>query len=123
MLRDSVLWNTYGDCSNYAVLKGSKAPLLEVQWSRDGKAVYACSSDQTISHFDAETTERIRRFRGHTGIVNSIATTRRGPELICSGSDDRTISIWDPRASKHAVDTLECPYQVGSTSSRTFQPR
>lgn len=108
-----VLWNTYGDCKNYMVLKGHKLPILELRWSRDGNSIYSCSADTSVAHFDATTGERVRKFRGHSGIVNSISTTRRGTELVCSGSDDRTIGIYDPRVGKFAVDTLECPYQVG----------
>ncbi|KAI9021902.1 WD40-repeat-containing domain protein [Hyaloraphidium curvatum] len=106
------LWNTYGDCTNYNVLKGHKGPVLEVRWSRDGNNIFSASTDHTVAHWDARTGERIRRFRSHTGIVNTISTTRRGPELLASGSDDRSVAIYDPRASKHAIEVLEAPYQV-----------
>ena len=32
-----VLWNTYGDCENYAMLTGHTNAILELQWSADGK--------------------------------------------------------------------------------------
>ena len=34
-----VLWNTYGECENYAVLKGHTGAVLEVQWNYDGRCV------------------------------------------------------------------------------------
>lgn len=37
--------------------------------------------------------------------------SRRGDELLISGSDDGTIGIWDPR-SKNAVDHIETDYPV-----------
>ena len=35
----TVLWNTYGDCDNYAVLAGHNNAIMEVQWSADGTYV------------------------------------------------------------------------------------
>jgi WD40 repeat protein len=31
------LWNTYGDCTNYGVIKGHIGAILELHWSRDGR--------------------------------------------------------------------------------------
>lgn len=43
--------------------------------------------------------------------MNSIHSARRGPQLICSGSDDCTVKIWDPRRKADTI-TLENLYQV-----------
>jgi Prp8 binding protein len=32
-----VLWNTYGDCKNYGLLRGHTNAIIEVQWSGDGR--------------------------------------------------------------------------------------
>ncbi len=31
-----VLWNVYGDCENYAVMKGHTGAIMEIQYSTDG---------------------------------------------------------------------------------------
>ena len=36
---------------------------------------------------------RIKRLKGHTSFVNTVSAARRGPQLICSGSDDGTIKV------------------------------
>lgn len=54
-------------------------------------------------------------FIGHTGFVNSCYPTRRGTQLIVSGSDDCSIKVWDPR-KKGKATTLVNPYQVLTVS-------
>lgn len=52
---------------------------------------------------------------GHSGFVNSCHPTRRGTQLIASGSDDCSIKVWDPR-KKGKATTLVNPYQVLTVS-------
>lgn len=40
----SDLWNTYGDCNNFGVIKGHIGAILELHWSRDGR--YGDTSEQ-----------------------------------------------------------------------------
>ena len=40
-----------------------------------------------------ETGSCIRKLKGHGSFVNSCYPARRGPELICSGSDDGTVKV------------------------------
>ncbi|KAG5440732.1 hypothetical protein PCK2_000168 [Pneumocystis canis] len=65
----SVLWNTYGDCSNYGQLKGHKKAVLDLQWSRDSRVIYSASADFTVGTWDSETGQRIRKHTGHEDIV------------------------------------------------------
>lgn len=101
-----VLWNTYGDCKNYGIMTGHRGAILDLQWSRDSRSIYTASTDCLIANWDVESGTRIRRHVGHENYINVIDVTRRGPELIFSGSDDGTIGIWDPR-TKDSVDYLE----------------
>lgn len=75
--------------------------------------IFTCSADKTLGIWDVETGERVRRWKGHTLVVNSCQVARRGPEMVVSGSDDKTIKLWDNR-SKEAVQTFEDKYQVTS---------
>lgn len=86
---------------------------MEIHWSRDSKQIFSCSADKSVGIFDVKTGDRVRKWRGHAGIVNSCQAARRGPEIVVSGSDDCTVKVWDPR-SKDAVSTFENEYQVAS---------
>ncbi|KAG0344283.1 hypothetical protein BG004_004596 [Podila humilis] len=109
------LWNTYGDCTNYGIIKGHIGAILELHWSRDGSMIFTASADKTCGVYDVETGERIKRFKGHTSFVNSCSPARRGPELLASGSDDGSVKIWDLR-SKNAVESFDSQYQITSVS-------
>lgn len=106
-----LIWNTYGDCSNFGQLKGHKRAILDLQWSRDSRMIYSASADQTVGTWDLETGQRLRKHIGHEDIVNCISTMRRGTEFLATGSDDTTISLWDGR-QKNAVEYFDAKYAV-----------
>jgi Prp8 binding protein len=106
-----VLWRTYGDCENYGLLNGHKGAILDLQWSRDSEILYTASADRNLASWDLTSGTRIRRYIGHEEIVNAVDISRRGEDLIISGSDDSTIAIWDPR-SKNAVDYIQTDFPV-----------
>ena len=37
-----VLWNTYGDCDNIAVMKGHSGAVMDLHFNTDGRSVFAC---------------------------------------------------------------------------------
>jgi Prp8 binding protein len=63
--------------------------------------------------WDAERGKRLRKYREHDAVVNCVSTCNQ--ELIASGSDDRTVKIYDYRA-KSVVCSLPCRYPVMTTS-------
>ena len=99
------LWQTYGECDNYAVLTGHKNAVIELHWLADGEHLVSCSSDKTVRTWDAVTGEAIARLNQHKAIVNSCHPIKRGPPLVVSGSDDCTARVWDTRA-RGAARTL-----------------
>lgn len=101
-----MLWRTYGQCENHGIFTGHKGAVLDLQWSRDSRALYSASADMTLASWDLESGQRIRRHIGHEDFINSLDVSRRGQDLLVSGSDDGCIGIWDPR-QKDAVDFLE----------------
>lgn len=106
------LWTVYGECDNYHVIKsGHKGAILEMQFNTDGSNIFTASSDKTIGMFDAETGERLKRMKGHEAVVNSCASSRRGDQLVVSGSDDCSVKVWDVRR-KAPVKSLQSTYQV-----------
>ncbi|ERE85392.1 U5 small nuclear ribonucleoprotein [Cricetulus griseus] len=132
-----LLWNVYGDCDNYATLKGHSGAVMELHYNTDGRYLHACmsvyymyavqveakkrasdplmlfsaSTDKTVAVWDSETGERVKRLKGHTSFVNSCYPARRGPQLVCTGSDDGTVKLWDIR-KKAAIQTFQNTYQV-----------
>ena len=92
-------------------MTGHKGAVLDLQWSRDSEILYSASADMHLASWDLTSGTRIRRYIGHEEIINTIDTTKRGEELLISGSDDGTIGIWDPR-SKNAVDYIETDFPI-----------
>lgn len=109
--RTILLWDVYGECRNYNVLSGHKNAVLEVQWTYDSAQVVSSSADKTVALWDAETGNRVKKFAGHTSVVNSCCPVTSGPTLIASGSDDCTTKLWDVRF-KRPAKTFESKYQV-----------
>ena len=106
-----MLWRTYGDCENYGTLTGHKGAILDLHWSRDSRVLFSASADMHLASWDLETGTRIRRHVGHEEVINSMDISKRGEELLISGSDDGYIGIWDPR-TKNAVSFIETEFPV-----------
>ena len=51
------------------------------------------STDKTLALWDVDAGVRIKKLKSHNSFVNTCALTRRGPQLVCSGSDDGTIKV------------------------------
>lgn len=106
-----VLWRTYGQCENYGQLTGHKGAVLDLHWSRDSRVLFSASADMHLASWDLETGMRIRRHIGHEEVINCMDVSRRGEEVLISGSDDGYIGIWDPR-TKTAVDFIATDFPV-----------
>ncbi|XP_018603419.1 U5 small nuclear ribonucleoprotein 40 kDa protein [Scleropages formosus] len=106
-----LMWSVYGDCDNYATLKGHSGAIMELHYNTDGSLLFSASTDKTVAVWDSETGERIKRLKGHTSFVNSCYPARRGPQVVCTGSDDGTVKLWDIR-KKASVHTFQNTYQV-----------
>jgi len=110
-----LVWNVYGDCQNWLVLKGHTGAVLELCWNRDGDQIYTASADKTGSVFDVESGERIKRFRHHTSFVNAVAASRRGVSLVVTGGDDCNALLWDLRIRK-PTQSFTAEYQLTSVA-------
>jgi len=108
-------WNVYGDCENFSCLTGHTGAIMELRFSTDSSFLFTCSTDKTIRVWDMETGACVRKFRGHKDIVNSVHPARRGPQLVCTGSDDGTIMIWDVR-KRDPITVLQNTYQITSVT-------
>ena len=88
-----MLWRTYGACENYGLLTGHKGAVLDLHWSRDSRVIFSASADKMLASWDLETGLRIRRHVGHEEIINCLDVSRRGEEILVSGSDDGCIGV------------------------------
>ena len=55
--------------------------------------IFSCSTDKTVGVWDVSTGVRVKKFKGHSLFVNSVSPTRRGNEILASGSDDGSIKV------------------------------
>lgn len=67
-----------GNCSNFNVLSGHKNAILDVKFTNDSEKIITASADFNLGVYDALTGTRMKRFMGHTGIVNAVDVCREG---------------------------------------------
>lgn len=91
------LWNTYGDCENFALLSGHTGTVMDLHFNADASTLVTCATDKTVRIWDMETGACKRKFKSHLEIVNACSPARRGPQLIASASDDGFVMVHDIR--------------------------
>ena len=67
-----------GNCENLNVLSGHKNAILDLCFTNDSEKIISASADYNLGVYDSTTGERIKRFVGHTGIVNAVDVCREG---------------------------------------------
>lgn len=68
--------------------------------------IYSVSADNSLQIHDVASGTRLKKFRDHRGIVNSVSVNHRGSELLVTGSDDGTVRFWDLR-EKESIKWFE----------------
>jgi WD40 repeat protein len=84
-------------------LSGHAGPVLAVAWDPAGGWITSAGADRSIKVWSSETGLGRRTFTHHTEPPNVLAFRPRdrnpetgAPSVLASGSDDRTVRIWQP---------------------------
>uniref|UniRef100_A0A914EGF9 U5 small nuclear ribonucleoprotein 40 kDa protein n=1 Tax=Acrobeloides nanus TaxID=290746 RepID=A0A914EGF9_9BILA len=110
-----LLWNVYGECENFSTFKGHNGAIMDVHFSSDNNNLFTCSVDKTVRMWDMEVGVCQRKFKSHKDFVNSCYPSRRGIQLVVSGSDDGAILVHDVR-KRDPVFTLSNTNQYPVTA-------
>jgi Prp8 binding protein len=115
-----VLWRTYGDCENYGILSGHKGAILDLHWSRDSRVLFSASADKMLASWDLETGTRIRRHTGHEEVINCMDVSKRGEEMLVSGSDDGYLGVSDV-AFRYGPSNADLLQALGFSPERGYR--
>ena len=74
-------------------------PVLDISCSADNQTFASVGGDRSVFLWDVQAASTIRRFggtqQGHTSRINAVAFAGAEDSVIVSGSDDRSVRIWD----------------------------
>jgi F-box and WD-40 domain protein 1/11 len=74
-----------------------------VEFSEDGRTIFAGGNDQVIYEYDTISGSRVRELRGHRDLVRSLHLDSANSRII-SGSYDSSIKVWDAKSGESAED-------------------
>ncbi|KQK14814.2 hypothetical protein BRADI_1g18750v3 [Brachypodium distachyon] len=98
------VWNTATQTLQ-GTLEGSSGSGFEwLKWHPRGHLIIAGSEDCNVWMWNADHNAFLNTFAGHSSTVTCGDFTPDG-KVICSGSDDASLRIWDPKSaqSRHVV--------------------
>ena len=74
-----------------------------VEFSEDGRTIFAGGNDKVIYEYDTVTGQRIRELKGHADLVRSLHLDSANSRII-SGSYDQSIKVWDIKKGEPEQD-------------------
>lgn len=95
-----VLWNVYGDCENYATLKGHSGAVMELHYNTDGRCV--CLNykiKNLLHHLHCQLKFLYCGCCVYYSCINAsfchILSVFVSSSLLFSASTDKTVCVWD----------------------------
>jgi mitogen-activated protein kinase organizer 1 len=77
-------------------------PILDISCSADNQTFASVGGDRSVFLWDVQAASTIRRFgstqQGHTSRINAVSFAGTEDSLLVSGSDDRSVRIWDVKS-------------------------
>ncbi|KIV79855.1 hypothetical protein PV11_07399 [Exophiala sideris] len=98
----SKLWRLE-DCVCIKEFQSKDRGLACVEFSENGRTIFAGGNDQVIYEYDTITGNRIRELKGHRDLVRSLHLDSANSRII-SGSYDHSIKVWDAKQGESALD-------------------
>ena len=106
-----MIWKVFdSEFKNVAEINAHKNGILDICWSLDSAKMYSWSADKTVGVWDLIEGKRIKKYKDHEGIVNSVQAPKRGEQIFVTTSDDCTVRMFDERV-KQAVEKIKLNYQ------------
>jgi WD40 repeat protein/serine/threonine protein kinase len=90
------IWDVEKGGEPLMTLLGHTKDVYAVAFSpnNDGRWIASGGEDSRVKIWDSRTGELVHSFRGHTGLISSLAFSPDGEQLY-SGSRDTTVKVWD----------------------------
>nr|XP_016492993.1 PREDICTED: angio-associated migratory cell protein-like [Nicotiana tabacum] len=104
--------------SSKGTLEGPGGGIEWVRWHPRAH-VLAGSEDSSVWMWNADNMAFMNMFLGHRGSVTCGGFTPDG-KLICTGSDDATLRIWDPRSAQSIHVVSGHPYHMEGLTCLTI---
>ena len=74
-----------------------------VEFSEDGRTIFAGGNDQVIYEYDTNTGKVVRQLKGHKHLVRSLHLDSANNRIV-SGSYDMSVKVWDGKNGCHSRD-------------------
>ena len=114
--------------------KGHKNAILDLTWdhesdSQEPPRIHSCSADKTLVSWNSFDFSKIRTFKGHEDVVNSLDVSypmqdskkddessdsisyKLDCDMLASGSNDGTVKLWDFRERRYSA-SFTVGYQI-----------
>ncbi|KAF9031299.1 WD40-repeat-containing domain protein [Panaeolus papilionaceus] len=87
-----------------------RAAVLACSFSQDGSRAYSGGLDTSLRELDLNS-EKITNLGQHSDTISSM-TSVHGNQSVITGSWDRTLRFWDPRAAKAQQSQYDTPERI-----------
>ena len=95
------LCNVFGEYELHEALdmqtRGGRVCFFSVKFSPDGQSILGGTNENCMYLFDVVRKQRLLQVRGHEDDINTVAWADETGNIALTGSDDRTIRVWDVR--------------------------